>query len=113
MIFWRSCHVLGSTKPTTYYYIWLRVFNNYPGDIILKSNLAAPSRYFKIVAGEELEKKFKQTSEMPVTFGAYDVNNNKKLLVNGLFVLTIKPFASETVLTRIDVTSPEGMFNDQ
>ncbi|CAB4011013.1 Glyco X precursor, partial [Paramuricea clavata] len=99
-----------TTEPVAFY-IPIMVVNRYPGPgaIRLKTNVPPPNSFFKVEPGSSLMKIIGLTSGRPVSFSAFSILDNKKLLVNDIPVLVITPYQdSEKPYIILYVTDPEG-----
>jgi hypothetical protein len=94
------------------FYIPIMVVNKYPGSgaIRLKTNVPSPNTFFMVQPGSSLTKIIGLTSGRPVSFSAFTILDNKKLLINGTPVLVITPYQdSEKPYILLYVTDPEGL----
>ena len=87
----------------------MSVVNKYPGAIRLKTNLPSPNSYFKVRTGSLLVKTIGVTSLRPVSFSAFSLFTNKKLLINGLPVFEITPSRGSQIHIKLDVTGTAGL----
>lgn len=83
--------------------------NSYNGAIRLKTDLPSPNTYFKVQPGAALTKTIGLNSYRPVSFSAFSILTNKKLLINGLPLFVATPSEDSEKVQRLEVTDTQGL----